>query len=91
MEIELHSVVSLLTETFSVPIAPVEMLAKAPCSHLDLQRYKILNISSIRPRWPLTCSRLQSRLTGVFCIYDGQAAQREAKMPGAQRTLEVCS
>ncbi len=24
----------------------------------------------------------------VFCIYSKQAAQREAKMPGAQRTLE---
>jgi hypothetical protein len=27
----------------------------------------------------------------VFCIYGEQAAQREAKMPGAQRTLEAYS
>jgi DNA polymerase I len=27
----------------------------------------------------------------VFCIYGEQAGQREAKMPGAQRTLEAYS
>jgi hypothetical protein len=43
MEIELHPTVSLLPETFSVLIAPVEMLAGALNSHLELQRYKILS------------------------------------------------
>ncbi len=44
MEIELHPTVSLLPETFNVLVAPVEMLTKAQSSHLELQRYKILNI-----------------------------------------------
>jgi len=44
MEIELHPTVSLLPETFSVLVAPVEMLAGALNSHLNLQRYKILYI-----------------------------------------------
>ncbi|MFZ2471379.1 MAG: hypothetical protein WAW52_05480 [Methanothrix sp.] len=37
--------VSLLSETFSILIAPVDMLAGALNSHLELQRYKILFIS----------------------------------------------
>ena len=45
MEIELLPTVSLLPETFSVLIAPVEQLAGAQSSHLELQRYKILFIS----------------------------------------------
>jgi len=45
MEIELLPTVSLLPETFSVLIAPVELLAGALNSHLELQRYKILFIS----------------------------------------------
>jgi len=36
--------VSLLPETFNVPIAPVEMLVDALNSNLELQRYKILYI-----------------------------------------------
>ena len=42
MDFELLPTVSLLPETFSVLIAPVEMLAGALNSHLELQRYKIL-------------------------------------------------
>jgi DNA polymerase I len=45
MDIELLPTVSLLAETFNVLIAPVEMLAGALNSHLELQRYKILFIS----------------------------------------------
>ena len=44
MDIELLPTVSLLPETFSVLIGPVEMLAGALNSHLELQRYKILFI-----------------------------------------------
>ena len=49
MEIELHPAVSLLPETFSVLIAPVEMLAGALNSHLELQRYKNLIICGTTP------------------------------------------
>jgi hypothetical protein len=59
MEIELHPVVSLLTETFSVLIAPVEMLVGALNSHLELQRYKILFICG-------NYSRILSRLDRNF-------------------------
>jgi len=45
MDIELLPTVSLLSETNSLLIAPVEMLAGAINSHLELQRYKILFIS----------------------------------------------
>jgi hypothetical protein len=45
MEIELLPTVSLLPETNSLLIAPVELLAGALNSHLELQRYKILFIS----------------------------------------------
>ena len=55
MEIELLPTVSLLPETFSVLVAPVEMLADALNSHLELQRYKILFISG-------NYSRILSRL-----------------------------
>ena len=55
MEIELLPTVSLLPETFSVLIAPVEMLTGALNSHLELQRYKILFISG-------NYSRILSRL-----------------------------
>ena len=44
MEIELHPAVSLLSETFNVLVAPVDMLVDALNSHLELQRYKILFI-----------------------------------------------
>jgi len=50
MEIELHPAVSLLPETFSVLIAPLEMLAGALNSHLELQRYKILFINGYYSR-----------------------------------------
>ena len=56
MEIELLPTVSLLPETFSVLVAPVEMLADALNSHLELQRYKILFI----------CGRSSSRLDRNF-------------------------
>jgi hypothetical protein len=49
MEIELLPTVSLLPETFSVLIAPVELLARALNSHLELQRYKILFICGNTP------------------------------------------
>jgi hypothetical protein len=45
MEIELLPTVSLLPETNSLLIAPVELLAGALNSHLELQRYKVLFIS----------------------------------------------
>ncbi|HUS76502.1 MAG TPA: hypothetical protein VMY43_10900 [Methanothrix sp.] len=53
MEIELHPSVSLLSETFSVLVAPVE--ANALNSHLELQCYKIFFISG-------NYSRILSRL-----------------------------
>ena len=59
MEIELLPTVSLLPETFSVLIAPVEMLAGALNSHLELQCYKILFISG-------NYSRILSRLNRNF-------------------------
>jgi len=59
MEIELHPAVSLAPETFSVLIAPVEMLTGALNSHLELQRYKILFISG-------NYSRILSRLDRNF-------------------------
>jgi DNA polymerase I len=55
MDFELLPTVSLLPETFSVLIAPVELLAGALNSHLELQRYKILFISG-------NYSRILSRL-----------------------------
>ena len=45
MDIELLPTVSLLPETFSILVAPVELLAGAINSHPELQRYKILFIS----------------------------------------------
>ena len=45
MDIELLPTVSLLPETFSVLVAPVEVMAGAINSHPELQRYKILFIS----------------------------------------------
>jgi hypothetical protein len=59
MEIELHPAVSLLSETFSVLVAPVEMLVESLNSHLELQRYKILFISG-------NYSRILSRLDRNF-------------------------
>jgi DNA polymerase I len=55
MEIELLPTVSLLPETFSVLIAPVDLLAGAINSHLELQRYKVLFICG-------NCSRILSRM-----------------------------
>jgi hypothetical protein len=55
MEIELLPAVSLLPETFSVLVAPVEVMAGAINSHQELQRYKILFISG-------NYSRILSRL-----------------------------
>ena len=59
MEIELHPIVSLLPETFSVLVAPVELLAGTLNSHLELQRYKILFICG-------NYSRILSRLDRNF-------------------------
>jgi DNA polymerase I len=67
MEIELLPTVSLLPETFSVLIAPVEMLAGALNSHLELQRYKILFISG-------NYSRILSRLDRNFTELDVRRA-----------------
>jgi DNA polymerase I len=44
MEIELLPTVTLLPDTFSVLVAPVEMLARALNSHPELQRYKTIFI-----------------------------------------------
>jgi hypothetical protein len=55
MEIELLPTVSLLPETFSVLVSPVELMTGALNSHLELQRYKILFISG-------NYSRILSRL-----------------------------
>jgi hypothetical protein len=60
MEIELHPAVSLAPETFSVLVAPVEVLADALNSHLELQRYKILFISGNYSR---ILSRLDRKIT----------------------------
>jgi len=50
---------------------------------------------STRRRWTLTCRRWPGWLTLVFCIYSEQAPAKgrkaEARMPGAQRTLEAYS
>jgi DNA polymerase I len=59
MEIELHPTVSLLTETFNVLVAPVEMLVEALNRHLNLQRYKILYVCG-------NSSRILSRLDRNF-------------------------
>jgi hypothetical protein len=59
MQIELHPAVSLLEETFNVFIAPVEMLANALNSNLNLQSYKILYICC-------NYSRILSRLDRNF-------------------------
>jgi len=63
MQIELHPAVSLLEETFNVLIAPVEMLANALNSNLNLQRYKILYICG-------NYSRILSRLDRNFTDLD---------------------
>ncbi|MBN1236659.1 MAG: hypothetical protein JW999_11545 [Methanotrichaceae archaeon] len=60
MEIELHPTVSLLPETFSVLVAPAELLADALNSHPELQRYKILFISGNHSR---ILSRLNRNIT----------------------------
>jgi hypothetical protein len=65
MEIELHPTVSLLPETLSVLVAPVEMLVDALNSHLELQRYKILficgNYSCILSRLDRNFTELEVR------------------------------
>ena len=67
MDFELLPTVSLLPETFSVLIAPVEMLAGALNSHLELQRYKILFISG-------NYSRILNRLNRNFTQLDVRRA-----------------
>jgi len=59
MEIELHPAVSLLPETFNVLVAPVEMLADALNSHLELQHYSVLFVCG-------NYSRILSRLDRNF-------------------------
>jgi DNA polymerase I len=59
MEIELHPAVSLLPDTFNVLVAPVEMLADALNSHMELQRYKVLFVCG-------NYSRILSRLDRNF-------------------------
>ena len=67
MEIELLPTISLAPETFSVLIAPVEVLADALNSHLELQRYKILFISG-------NYSRILNRLNRNFTQLDVRRA-----------------
>jgi DNA polymerase I len=55
MEIELLPTVSLLPETFSILVAPVEVLAGAINSHPELQHYRLLFICG-------NYSRILSRL-----------------------------
>jgi hypothetical protein len=67
MEIELHTGVSLLEETFNVLIASVEMLVDALNSNLNLQRYKILFISG-------NYSRILTRLDRRFASIEVRPA-----------------
>ena len=69
MEIELLPTVSPAPETNSLLIAPVELLAKAQSSHLELQRYKILFISG-------NYSRILSRLDRNTSLEDQRTCQR---------------
>ena len=62
MDFELLPTVSLLPETFNILIAPVELLAGALNSHLELQRYKILFISGNYSR---ILSRLNRNITDL--------------------------
>ena len=67
MDFELLPTVSLLPETNSLLIAPVELLAGALNSHLELQRYKILFISG-------NYSRILNRLNRNFTQLDVRRA-----------------
>jgi len=67
MEIALLPTVSLHPETNSLLIAPVEMLASALNSNLELQRYKILFISG-------NYSRILNRLNRNFTELDVRRA-----------------
>jgi len=67
MEIELYPAVSLLPETFSVLVAPEEVMAGAINSHPELQRYKILFISGNH-------SRILSRLDRNVTLLDVRRA-----------------
>jgi hypothetical protein len=69
MDFELLPTVSLPPETNSLLIAPVELLAKAQSSHLELQRYKILFISG-------NYSRILSRLDRNTSLEDQRTCQR---------------
>ncbi len=60
MEIELHPSVSLTPNTFSVLVAPGEVLAGAINSYPELQRYKILFISG---NYSCILSRLNRNIT----------------------------
>ena len=80
MEIELHSAVSFLPETFNVLIAPVEMLTRARSSHLDLQRYKILNI----------CGRISCRLNRKITELDIRPPTHSSSLwPSWRRTTKA--
>ena len=102
-------------------IAPVEMLAGALNSHLELQRYKILfisgnysrilswlnrNFTELEVRRAFTVllyapaldphrQKMTEMADRMFCIYCEQAPAKgrkaEAKMTGAQATLEAYS
>jgi hypothetical protein len=63
MEIELHPAVSLLSETFNVLVAPVEMLVEALNSHINLQCYKVLYVSGNH-------SRILSQLNRNFTVLE---------------------
>jgi hypothetical protein len=68
MEIELLPTVSLLPETFTVLIAPVELLTGALNSHLELQRYKILFISG-RSSSRLNRNFTELEVRRAFAVY----------------------
>ena len=67
MEIELHPAVSLVEETFTVLVAPVEMLVDALNNHLNLQRYKVLFVGG-------NYSRILSKLDRNFTDLDVRRA-----------------
>jgi hypothetical protein len=76
MEIELHPAVFLLPETNSLLIAPVEMLAVAQSSHLELQRYKILFISG-RSESRLNRNITELEVRRAFTVFQLMTIQEE--------------
>jgi DNA polymerase I len=67
MDIELHPSVSLTPDTFSILVAPGEVLADAINGHQELQRYKTLFICG-------NYSRILSRLDRNVTVLDVRRA-----------------